>query len=133
MDSMEELELLKAAIAVAVADGELRRSEKGVIEGLAARIGVGRASFEAMLELAQRDDSIADNILIRSKERARTAFELLVAQARIDGEISERERSVLVRIASSLDIAGDDFRAAYESGIKRADAIRKSRATGPGP
>ena len=39
VDKTEELGLLKAAIAVAVADGKLRRSEMGVVEGLAARCG----------------------------------------------------------------------------------------------
>lgn len=131
MGTMEDLELLKAALAVAMADGELRRSEKGVVEGLALRVGVGRVSFEAMLEAAERDDSIADNILIGSPARARAAFELLVAQARIDGEITTEERSVLVRIASSLRITGDDFQAIYEAGVKRADDIRRSRK-GPG-
>ena len=80
-----------------------------------------------MIEAAEQDDSIADNILIRSKERAHTAFELLVAQARIDGEISNEERSVLVRVASSLGITGNEFEAIYGAGIKRADNIRKSR------
>ncbi len=127
MGTMEDIDLLKAALAVAVADGELRRSEMGVVEGLAMRLGVGRVSFEAMLEAAGQNDSIADNILIQSKERARTALELLVGQARIDGEISEQERGVLVRIAFSLGITGDEFQAIYQSGIKRADKIRKSR------
>ena len=40
MTMMEDLELLKAAIALACTDGELRRSEMGVIEGLALRVGV---------------------------------------------------------------------------------------------
>ncbi len=127
MGAMEDLELLKAALAVAMADGELRRSEKGVVEGLAERIGIGRVSFEAMLEAAEEDDSIADNILLRSKEKARSAFELLVAQARIDGEISDDERSLLVRIATSLGITGTDFETVYLAGVKRADRIRKSR------
>ncbi len=127
MGSMEDLELLKAAMAVALADGELRRSEKGVIEGLALRIGVGRVSFEAMLEVAAQDDSIADNILIRSKEKARSALELLVAQARIDGQISDQERSLLVRLASTLGITGGDFDSAYQTGLRLADKIRKSR------
>ena len=127
MDRMEDVDLLKAALAVAVADGELRRSEMGVLTGLAARVGVGRVSFDAMLAAAEEDDSIADNILIQSKDRARTAFELLVAQARIDGEISEQERSVLVRIARSLGITGEEFQAVYQAGIKRADKIRSSR------
>lgn len=127
MGSMEDLELLKAAMAVALADGELRRSEKGVIEGLALRIGVGRASLEAMLEVAAQDDSIADNILIQSREKARSALELLVAQARIDGQISDQERSLLVRLASTLGITGDDFDSAYQTGLRHADRIRKSR------
>jgi tellurite resistance protein len=125
---MEDVELLKAALAVALADGELRRSEMGVVKGLAARIGVGRASFDAMLAAAEQDDSVADNILIRSAEHARTALELLVAQARIDGEISEEERNVLVRIACSLGVTGDAFQAVYQDGIKRADRIRRSRS-----
>ena len=127
MGAMEDLELLKAALALAMADGELRRSEKGVVEGLAERIGIGRVSFEAMLEAAEKDDSIADNILLRSKEKAHSAFELLVAQARIDGEISDDERSLLVRIATSLGITGTDFETVYLAGVKRADRIRKSR------
>jgi len=127
MAAMEDLDLLKAAIAVALADGRLRRSEKGVIQGLAARIGVGSASYEAMLEAAEHDDSIADNILIRSKEKARTAFELLVAQARIDGDISDQERDLLVRVAAALSITGQDFETLYLSGMKRADELREVR------
>lgn len=131
MGMMEDVDLLRAALAVALADGELRRSEMGVLEGLAGRAGVGRVSFEAMVEAAEHNDSIADNILIRSKERARRAFELLVAQARIDGEISNEERGVLVRIAGSLGITGDDFQTIYQAGIKQADKIRKSRTGTP--
>lgn len=127
MSNMEDLELLRAAIAVALADGELRRSEKGVIEGLALRVGVGRVSLEAMMESIGQDDSVADNILMTSKDRARSALTLLVAQARIDGEISDEERSVLVRIATSLNLKPDEFGEVYEAGIARADAIRKSR------
>ena len=127
MGSMEDLELLKAALAVALADGEIRRSEKGVVQGLARRVGVGQPSLDAMIEAAEQDDSIADNILIGSKATARSALELLVAQARIDGEVSNEERGVLVRIATTLAITGDEFQAVYQAGIKRADKIRKSR------
>lgn len=127
MTDMEQLELLRAAIALAMADGQLSRSEKGVIEGLARRVGVGEVSLEAMLDSAQADDSIADNILIGSKKRARVALELLVAQARIDGEISDEERSVLVRIAKSLGFTTDEFQGVYEAGLARADVLRRSR------
>ena len=127
MTNMEQLELLRAAIALAMADGELSRSEKGVVEGLAQRVGVGKVSLKAMLDTAQANDSIADNILIGSKKRARVALELLVAQARIDGEISDEERSVLVRIAMSLSFTTDEFQGIYESGLARADTLRRTR------
>jgi tellurite resistance protein len=127
MKDREQLDLLKAALAVAYADGKLTRSEKGVIEGLAAHVGIGRSSLEAMMEEAGRDDFIADRIFIRSRPQAEQALKLLVAQARIDGEISDEERSLLVRVATSLGITGDDFQRVYEAGIARADQIRKSR------
>ena len=127
MRDINQLELLKAAIAVAVADGEIRRSEKGVLEGLAARVGVGRTSFEAMVEAAQRDEAFADNIYIRSGKDARTALELLVAQARIDGEISADERKVIFRIAFGLGLSGDEMQAAYQAGMSQADKIRAAR------
>ena len=47
--------------------------------------------------------------------------------ARIDGLISDEERSVIVRIATSLGITGDAFEQAYLAGIKRADAIRRRK------
>ena len=127
MKDIDQLELFKAALAVAVADGKLTRSEMGVLEGLAARGGVGRASFEAMLEAACGDDKFVDNIVIQSRDSARQALELLVAQARIDGMISAEEREVLVRIGSKLGLTGEEFQTIYQAGIARADQIRATR------
>jgi uncharacterized tellurite resistance protein B-like protein len=121
-----DLELLKATIAVAVADGELRESELGVVRVLAKRAGIGQASFEAMVQAAQTDASFVHNVFIPAA-KARQAIVLLATQARLDGEISPEERRAIVRIATCLGIAGDDFRAAYEEGIKRADSIRARR------
>lgn len=131
----EDVELLKAAIAVAVADGELRRSELGVVQGLARRAGVGQASFDAMLEAAKSDATFAQNIVM-APARAHQAIVLLVAQARIDGRVSPQERRVIVRIATCLGIGGDDFRRAFDEGTKKADSIRGSRqkrSEPPGP
>ena len=91
---MDDLALLRGAIAVALADGELRRSEMGVLKGLAMRAGVGQMSFDAMLDAAKEGADLAGNVAMISPDASRTAFELLVAQARIDGEIfSEGTRS----------------------------------------
>ena len=127
MKDLEKQELLKAALAVAVADGQLRRSELGVVMGLAARVGLGQASLEAMTNAAQQDPHFADDALMRSGDSARTAFELLVAEARIDGEISREEREVLTRLAGRLQISGDEFAELYKAGIARAHRIRQSR------
>jgi uncharacterized tellurite resistance protein B-like protein len=127
MATMEDLELLKAVLAVAVADGELRRSEIGIIQGLAEKVGIGRVSLDAMMAEAESNPDTADNILIRSRDKARQGLELLVAQARLDGVIDDRERKVLVRVALSMNITGDEFHEVYTAGIKRADTLRKSR------
>ena len=129
---MEDLELLKATMAVAVADGQLVPAEMGVLKGLAERIGLGTVSFEAMLDAARTDKSYADNLLIQSKPKALTALELLVGVARIDGLISEEERAVIVRIATSLGITGDEFEKVYLAGIASADKLRRSRKAAPG-
>ena len=124
---MENTELLRAAIAMAVADGKISRSEMGVVEGLAQRAGVGAVTIEAMFEAAANDETFADNLLLQPKDRAVKAVELLVGLARIDGEISSEERELIVRIAGSVNVVDDEFRQAYEAGIKRADDLRKAR------
>ena len=122
----EDTELLKATIAVAVADGELRRSELGLVQSLARRAGVGQASFDAMVQAAQSDVTFAQDIVM-APAKAHQAIVLLVSQARIDGSISPEERRVIVRIATCLGMGGDDFRKAYDQGIKLADSLRSSR------
>jgi len=124
---MENAELLRAAIAMAVADGKISRSEMGVVEGLAQRAGVGAVTIEAMFDAAAKDETFADKLLLQPKDRAVKAVELLVGLARIDGEISSEEHELVIRIAASLGIVDDEFHQVYEAGIKRADDLRKAR------
>ncbi len=126
---MDEREILRAAIAVALADGELRRSEKGVLKGLAAKAGVGEVAFTAMMEEAEEKGADADHLMFLKPDTARRGLELLVSLARIDGVISPEERDVLVRIGLDLRIDMDEFEAIYKRGIKRADTLRESRGT----
>jgi tellurite resistance protein len=127
MGTIQDLELLKAAIAVAVADGKITRSEMGVLKGLAMRCGIGQASFDAMIEVAPKDKSFADGVLLGSDGSATKAVQLLVAQARIDGEIAPQEREVLVTIASACGLTGSAFQEVYKAGIQQADKIRAAR------
>ena len=84
------------------------------------------ASFDAMVSAAKRADILIGNLVIESDKKARKALELLVAEARIDGEIVEEERELLIKIGERLKITGDDFQAIYRAGIARADKVRKS-------
>jgi len=127
----EKLELFKAALAVAAADRTLRRSELGLIEGLAVKVGIGKASFDAMAAAALRGEPVAAGLCIGSPDTARLALRLLVAEARIDGEISDAERALLVTIADRLKITGEDFQAIYAEGLKQADEIRRRRGSDP--
>ncbi len=87
-------------------------------------------SFDAMMEAAERGEDLAGSTLMSSAEAARNGLELLVAQARIDGEISTEEREVLVRIAMNMGIHDDEFQTVYAKGVERADALRKARGHG---
>lgn len=129
MASMEDLELLRATIAVALADGEMRRSEMGVIRGLVERTGIGQISFEAMLKAAEQNPSFTDNILIFAPDKARRALEVLVAQAGLDGDVSPHERTVIERIAKQFKISGAEFNEVFNAGVRRAEALRKGHGS----
>jgi hypothetical protein len=63
-------------------------------------------------------------------EPARRALELLVAQAKLDGDVTEDERSVLVRIATDLGVHDDEFQEVYRRGVERAVEIRRRKSSG---
>lgn len=127
MQDREKLDLFRAALTLAAADKELARAEMGVVEGLAAKVGIGQASFDAMKAAAMRGEDVAGNVCFQSVDRARQAMELLVAQARIDGEITDAERGMLVMLADRLNIPADDFQALYKAGVRRADELRNRK------
>jgi tellurite resistance protein len=130
MSLSEDLEILNAVLALAVVDGKLSESEKGVFQGLAARIGVGEVSLNAMIERAKHDPEVYRDLHITPPAKARQVMELLVAQARADGEISDSERELLVKISQKFQIGPDEFGRIYATGVARADELRRRR-TGP--
>jgi tellurite resistance protein len=119
--------LIRAVIAVAVADGRVRSSEKGVIEALANRVGVGRVSLSAMIDRAKRDPSFRDEVFRLATADPARALKILVSTARIDGEISTEERELLVALAQGLGVTGPRFEQVYQEGIQAADEVRRRR------
>ena len=127
MKHREQRELFQAVLAVAGADGRIARSERGLLEALAERVGVGRISLKAMIDRAIRDPGFKSDRSLHKVSDPLKAMELLVAAARIDGEISEEERQLLVRTAEVWDIPNDDFVEAFKRGLATADRVRAGR------
>ena len=125
--NLDQVELLQAVIALAAADGTISASERGVLTSLAVRAGVGKASLDAMVERALNDASVRDDLFRRTRSEAERALELLVAMARLDGEITEEERELLVHVTGALNIPTERFADIYRRGVERADALRQSR------
>ena len=128
MKLREQIELLKATLVLAAADGEIRHSERGLYERLARRIGVGRASIDAMIDQARDTHEALEEICGTAIADPQRAFKLLVAAARLDGEISEEEREVLVLMMPKLKLSPDKFTELYEEGLALADDLRKRNA-----
>ena len=130
MSYREKRDVFEAVLAVAGADGRITRAERGLIEALAERVGVGRASLRAMIERATRESGFKKNLSLGKVGDPIKAMELLVATARVDGEISEAERQLLVHIADVWDIPSDEFVAAFKRGLATADRLRAKRKRG---
>jgi len=126
----EQVELLKALIALAAADGKISQSERGLLSGFAARVGIGSASLEAMIERALADPSVRDDLFHRAMSNPELALEMLVATARLDGNITNNERDLLIHVRGILDIPMDNFAQVYERGIQRADTLRNAKFAG---
>lgn len=128
MDQAEHLELLRALLAVAIADGTISRGEKGVVQKLAARAGVDAASLDEMMEEARSGPVLESRMFRPVLEDPATAMRLLVATAQIDGEISEEERTVLVDISLKLGVPPGRFGEVFAEGVALADQLRKDKA-----
>ncbi len=127
MSISEQLEILRGLVVLTAADGRITAGERGILEKLASRVGVGSASLQAMIERASGDISMRDDLFHRTMSNPEQVMELLVATARIDGEISEEERELLVHMMGKLNISTDRFSDVYQRGIARADTLRDQR------
>ena len=125
MPSDEELEVLKAVLSVAAADGKIARSERGVFKNLARRIGVDEITLQHMIDQASYDPQARNHLFRQQVGDPERAMRLLVATARLDGDISQEERELLVDISTKLGIGPDAFSRVYQAGIAAADATRK--------
>jgi len=123
----EQAEILRAAIVLAVTDGVITSSEKGLLEALARRLGVSTQTLRQMTERALVDSAVHDELFRVATADPEFTLELLVAAARIDGEIHERERAALLQMSQKLAVPVGQFEHILTRGVARADAVRAQR------
>ena len=116
----EQFEVLKSVVAVAAADRIITRSELGLIQALAARVGISRRSLGVLIERARQNQRMHEELGYYDIGDREKAMELLVGAAAIDGEIADEEVEQLSIIARS-------------SASPRSIWSRSSRVAGNGP
>lgn len=109
MTPIQRVELLRAACCVAAADGEITDGELVLLRRLAADVGVGRASFQAMLERASRDSDFSKSQFVIFNENRSECIAALMEIAVSDGTICQQEEEVLRTLASNLKVSDEAF------------------------
>jgi len=117
LGSSDSLELLKAVIAVAAADGKVSPTELAVIKALARKAGVAGPSLDEMIEHATVDAAARRDLFEKAVRKPERAIKLPVAAANTDGHISEQERSLPVDVSSTLGVRARRFQEIFQSGM----------------
>jgi len=99
---MHDLELLRAGVCVAGLDGRVDEPELAVIATLVERVGVGRASLKAMIELSCSDKNLYKSQLRLAQPSPSAALEFLVKVAKADGHLTEDERVIITHFGDKM-------------------------------
>ncbi len=132
VDAQDSFELLKAALAMAAADGRISGHEMGLLKALAKRAGVGSVSLEAMIRQARENPASHESLFHRAVKDPERAMQLLVGAANIDGQISEEERNLLVDISFVLGVSSDRFSEIFQAGLAASKRVHRGRNPGGG-
>lgn len=109
MTPMEKVDLLRAACCVAGVDGKLEEPEQAVVNRLAADVGVGQASLQAMIERGVRDPDFHKEQFRVLKADPQQSMAVLLEVALADGKISDGETDVLRALSQKLSVPGEVF------------------------
>ncbi|MCP4097192.1 MAG: hypothetical protein GY880_26280 [Planctomycetaceae bacterium] len=121
MNPMQEVEVLRAACCVAGIDGEVTENELVMINQLAAKAGVGRASLEAMIARGKADPEFYKEQFRVLKDRPRKSMVSILKVATADKSLSADEIDVMRKFADKLGISSESFDAVIEKVSKRSD------------
>lgn len=109
MTAMSQVEVLRAACCVAGGDGEVDSQERSFLTGLAERVGVGRASLEAMIQRSEEEPDFYKQQFRVLKDDPEATIELLFGVAATDGELEKSEVEMLKLFGRRLEISSERF------------------------
>ena len=109
MTPVEKVALLRAACCVAGIDKEISAPEEAVIRRLAAEVGVGKASLQAMMDRATSDQEFYQEQFKAFKSEPQATMAGLLEVAIADGQINDEEVAVLGELAGRLDVPAEVF------------------------
>ncbi len=114
---LDDLEILKSACCVAGLDGSISDEELVLLKKLAARVGVGQASLDAMIERATEEPDFYEQQLKFLSGDADGAVKVLFRVAVADGQLGTAERVIIQHLATKVGV--DDER--YEQILRAAE------------
>ncbi len=123
MEGMKKVEVLRAACCVAGIDGDVTTEERKIIDMLAADVGVGQASVDAMVERAKEDQGFYKEQFRVLKSDPKETLQLLFSLAISDGRLGNREKQVIWRLAKRLDVD----QASFQQWAAQAEAYVKKK------
>lgn len=109
MTPMQKVDVLRAACCVAGIDGKPNEAERVVIDKLAAEVGVGAASLQAMVDRGATDPSFHEEQFRVLKADPKQAMAALLEVAMADGKVTENEVGVLRALSGKLNVPEEVF------------------------
>lgn len=111
MTAMAKVEVLRAACCIAGADGNVDEGELVLLKRLAAGVGVGFASLDAMVSRAESEKEFYKKQFEVLRTDPMATMHALVEVAGDDDKLIGEEIEMLRFIAKRLEMDADSFRA----------------------
>jgi len=107
--TMGQVEVLRAACCVAGLDQQIDDAEYELLQQLATKIGVGRASLAAMIDRARTDPDFYQKQFNFIQTNPTHTMTVLFAVATADHKLTPDERIILHHFAERLEMSNADF------------------------
>jgi len=102
---IQKVDVLRAACCVAGADGETDEQEMSLLLKLAADVGVGTASLDAMISRAESDVAFCEEQFRFLKDDPSECVAIMMQVASVNGVVGDQEQQVLQKLANNLGIS----------------------------